>query len=229
MDLIPESIRALQELVSTEDDAGVLVSALEQTADAVVDAVPLCVGMSVTFVQDGRSVTFLATATGVAVLDAVQFLDGGPCEDSLARHEELLVEDLLSEERWALFARAAAVTGVSSTLSMPLRSAGTVVGGVNLYASSSDAFDDRYREVAGIFGATASEVVRNADLSMSVRARAERAEADLHDQAVVDQAVGVLVAQRGIAVPSAQALLTDAAARAGTTEVQVAALLVQLR
>jgi AmiR/NasT family two-component response regulator len=83
--------------------------------------------------------------------------------------------------------------------------------------------------VATIFGAAVEEAVRNADLAMATRGRAERAADDLRRDAVVDQAVGVLIAQRGSGVEEARATLADAAARAGISQVQAAEIIVQLR
>jgi GAF domain-containing protein len=229
MRLIPESVRALEQLAGTSTDADAVMTAVRAAAEAVVDVVPHCVGMSITLVDGGRSVTLMATSTGVATLDAAQFLDGGPCEDCLATGSDLTVDDLMSEERWARFAQAAAAHGVRSSLSLPLRSEGEVVGGVNLYADTADAFTDRQREVAEIFGAAVQEAVSNADLSMSTRGRAERAPDELRDRAAVDQAVGVLVAQRGVSVAEAQSLIVDAASRAGISDTQAAAVVLQLR
>ena len=229
MELIPASVQALQRLAATTTDAEAILTAVRAAADAVVEAVPHCVGMSITLIEAGRSITLLATSTGVATLDAVQFIDGGPCEDSLAAGEQVVIDDLMSEDRWALFSRATAVAGVRSSLSLPLRSMGEVVGGVNLYADTTNAFDDTTREVATIFGAAVEEAVRNADLAMATRGRAERAADDLRRDAVVDQAVGVLIAQRGSGVEEARATLAEAAARAGISQVQAAEIIVQLR
>lgn len=229
MRLIPESVRALEQLAATTTDADAVLTALRAAADAVVEVVPHCVGMSVTLVDDGRSLTLMATSTGVATLDAAQFLDTGPCEASLRGGVEVVVGDLMSEDRWASLAHAAAAQGVRSSLSLPLRCGGEVIGGVNLYGDRLDAFTDRQREVAQIFGAAAGEAVANADLSMSTRARAQQSEGDLRNKAAVNQAVGILVAQRGISVSSAQALVVDAARRAGISDVQVAKVVLQLQ
>jgi len=227
--LIPESVRVLEQLATTTTDASDVMNALRAAADAVVDVVPHCVGMSVTLVDEGRSMTLLATSTGVATLDAAQFLDSGPCEQSLSDDVGVVVNDLLSEDRWATFAQVAAAQGVRSSLSLPLRSEGEVIGGVNLYADRADAFTDRYQEVASIFGAAVAELVTNADLTMSSRARAERAPDDLRDKAAVDQAVGILVAQQGVTVSTAQSLIVDAAQRAGISDAQAAAVVLQLQ
>ena len=54
------------------------------------------------------------------------------------------------EEEWRLFASASAAAGVRSTLSFPLLYQDEVVGGVNLYASTTDAFASlRTREALG--------------------------------------------------------------------------------
>ena len=71
-----------------------------------------------------------------------------------------------------LFAQAAAVVGIRSSLSLPVRDEGRIVGGVNLYASTRGAFDASHEAIARVVGAQAEEAVRDADLSFSSRTRA---------------------------------------------------------
>jgi hypothetical protein len=64
---------------------------------------------------------------------------------------------------------------VASTLSLPVLVSGYVVGSVNLYASSSDAFDGRHEALARIFDAWAPGAVTNAGSPSTTRRVAERA------------------------------------------------------
>lgn len=213
--LIPESVLALQRLVrGSEDEPAALEAAIRAAGEAVVAVVPDCVGLSVSIVQDGRAITLMATDSGSAELDAAQYIDGGPCVDAVTDDEALLVPDVLSEARWALYARSAATSGVRSSLSLPLRHGGAVVGGVNIYARSVHAFDGRHDEVAAVFGAAAGEAVTNADLQVLTRQRALCAAAELGDAADVSRAVGMLAAERRVGVEVARRLLEDAARRA---------------
>ena len=138
------------------------------------------------------------------------------------------VVDLLDEDRWALFARASSTAGVASSLSLPVLTNDRVVGGINLYASSSEAFTGHHRDLASALGATATGAVTNADLTFETRRRAERAPGRLQDQRHVDVAIGILAARLGLDVEPARARLRDAAVRAGITEPQAALVLISV-
>jgi len=69
-------------------------------------------------------------------------------------------------------ARAEALAGISSTLSLPILGDGHVVGGVNLYGATSDAFDGHHEDLADACGAWAAGAVTNADLRFNSRVRA---------------------------------------------------------
>ena len=227
--LIPESVLALRRLVEDgEDEPSALEAAIRAAGEAVVTVVPDCVGLSVSIMQDGRAITLMATDTGTAELDAVQYLDGGPCVDAILDDTAVLVPDVLSEERWAMYARSAAHDGVLSSLSLPLRHGGVVVGGVNIYARTARAFDGRHDEVAAVFGAAAAEAVTNADLQVLTRLRALRAPEELREATEVCQAVGVLAAERRVGAEAARRLLEDAAARAGIDVAAAARMVLRL-
>jgi GAF domain-containing protein len=149
---------------------------LRPMADRVQQVVPEVIGMSIAWLDHGVAFTLVATDEEIAALDAVQYLVGGPCVTSVEREESLRAAgaDLLDEDSWHLFAHTLAATSVRSTLTLLLTNGGATVGSVNLYAATDDAFDGHHGRLAGILGADVSTVIRNADLSFSTRATAER-------------------------------------------------------
>ncbi len=223
---IPETREALRRLSEAGDEQ--LGHDLGEAASALSVRVPGLVGFSISIVEHGITFTYLTSAPALAGLDAVQYLDGGPCEDALDTGEVIETDHttLMDEGRWALFARASDSSGVRSTLSLPILDGDRVVGGVNVYGADPDTFEGRHEELAGLFGAWAPGAVTNADLSFSSRLEAARAVSRLEDMTVVDLAVGVLVAAHGIPPDEAKQRLERAAARAGLTTVEVARLLV---
>ena len=62
-----------------------------------------------------------------------------------------------------------------STVTLPVLAGGAVVGSINLYAASAEAFVGHHEAIARIFDAWAPGAVTNADLSFSTRAVAEQA------------------------------------------------------
>jgi GAF domain-containing protein len=225
---VPETTEALERLALTETD---LRQRLDDMAHTVGDLVPECVGMSVGMVEEGLTFTLVATDDSVASLDALQYVDGGPCVQAIRTGDPVLWRqaDVLDETRWQLFALGEAAAGVRSTLSLPIMDHGTVVAGVNLYASTEQAFVGHHDDLAAALGAWAPGVVTNADLSFRSRSRAAEAPTRVADRDVVDRAIGVLAGRSGLDTDSAEKRLVEAAERAGVDVVDVARLILEAR
>lgn len=185
---------------------------------------PDCVGLSLGLKDEGLTLTLVASSEDVAGLDAVQYLDDGPCVTSqeIGVTVEVTIQDLLDEGSWAEYARASAAAGVASSLSLPIERLGTLVGGVNLYGSTPDTFDGRHQALAEALGATAEKAITNADLAFSTRLAAAQAPDDFAARADLDIATGIIAETRHIRVDEAHELLRRAAARAGISPARAA-------
>ncbi len=226
---LPETTEALRELaLQGEASLGVELYALARRVRAVV---PDLVGLSLGVVADGVTLTLVSSADELAALDAVQYLDGGPCPTAAEQREPLDVNvgDLLDEERWQLYARATAAAGVASSLSLPILDGNTVLGGVNLYASTPDAFAGLHHEIAEAVGSEARLAVSNADLSFSTLKRAMEAPTRVREGGDINVALGIISESQGVNIPIARERLRNAAARAGITEAQAARALKHIR
>ena len=224
MEPIEESTRAFTELDADIDDLQLLED-LRARSEQVARVVPDCIGMSVAVRELGVTLTLVSTNRKAAVLDATQYLGGGPCLEALERLDVLAftAEELFNEESWRLFSMAAAASGVASTLTLPvILDGGEVSGSVNLYASTPHAFDGHHRELADILGAWAAGATTNADLSFSTLDTARRAPRVLADKVLVETAAGVVMASAKVSADEALQRLADAARRAGISEIQVA-------
>jgi GAF domain-containing protein len=229
MEPIPETAEALDELDPSVDLD--LLEHLTDLADRAQDIVPDLLGVSIARRDGGLTFTLVATAIEIAVLDAVQYLAGGPCVDAAHSVEvrEFNHDDVLDEERWRLFAETTAARAVHSTLTLPVVTDDQVVGTINLYAASRRAFVGHHDALAEVFGAWAAGAIANADLSFTTRKAAEAAPQQLQDQHLIDVATGIVAAQLGVDVEIASARLHDAAVRAGATLVELARTIVDAR
>jgi hypothetical protein len=207
-----------------------MLAALQELADRVQDLVPDCVGLSIAWAEHGVTFTLVASDEEIAVLDALQYFDGGPCVDAVRNRQGIETGSVspLEEEQWRLFAQASAAKGIRSTLTFPLMDASSAVGSVNLYGASRHAFEDHHDELAAILGAWAPGAVRNADLSFNTRVAAEHAPQALRAQGAITRAVGMIVVHQGLDVTTAHELLDAAATRAGIKPEQLAEALIQL-
>jgi GAF domain-containing protein len=217
MEPIPESAAVLAALQAAGGQE--LSDHVREVAGLVRTVVPQCTGMSLSLLADRLTLTLIATDAQIAALDAVQYLDGGPCVDAIAGDGPLRTDDLsarLDEEAWRVFATAGAATGVLSTLSFPIRDhEGRVLGGVNLYASAAHAFTGHESTLAQMLGGWAGDTMANADLTFATRAAAEQAPEEMADRDVVAQAIGMLTVLDDVSADEARERLQAAAAQAG--------------
>ena len=222
MEPLPETDEALDEYLE-EKDTDLRATLLELGRNAV-RLVPTCVGLSLGLVREGLTFTLVATSQEVAVIDAAQYLDGGPCVEVATGREtlDLDTQDLLDEDRWTAFARTSAAHGVRSTLSLPIVHEGRLIGGINLYAAAPRAFVGVHEALASALGASAAGAVTDADLGFSSRAAAVATPAAMADLRSVDLAVGILAARHHQDVDTDRTTLEEAAARAGISLVQAA-------
>lgn len=229
MEPIPETAEVVESL-DASSDGGHLLADFTRLASQAKEIVPDLVGVSIAPLNDGLTFTLVATAEEVAVLDAVQYVAGGPCvEGAHAEQVTQFEQNVLDEERWRLFAETTAARAVRSTLTLPVLSAGRVVGTVNLYAASRRAFGGHHEQLAEVFGAWASGAVANADLSFATRTEAQAAPQRARDRHVIDVATGIVAAELGLQLDAAEARLRDAASRAGVSLLQIAREIVGAR
>lgn len=228
MEPIPETVEAIEEFGPFIDD-GDLVEELVALGERVRAVVPDCVGMSVSIMREGVTFTLVATSEEIAALDAIQYLDGGPCVEAI--NETIVLEtdnDTMNEQGWHLFAGSTAARGIASTLSLPVLDGERVVGGFNLYASSVQAFTGLHKVVAHVLGAWAGGAVTNADLSFSTRQTAQGASQTLRQETNVNVAAGVLAKADGLSFDEARRWLEAAAARAGVSAREIAELVIEV-
>lgn len=226
-----EPVPETEEALSFLGDPG-LEQQVRTLAAKVREVVPQTVGVSLSFREPEVTFTLAVSDPSLLPLDAVQYLDDGPCVAAVRDDELIEVPeggDVLDERRWSLYARAAGHFGVRSSLSVPVHLGGVVVGGLNVYAATTDAFEGRADRVAALVQAPASEAIRDADLSFATRQEAARTRRRLEERIAVEVAAGMLAEREGITVEEASVRLEVAADRAGVPVARLAALLVELR
>jgi GAF domain-containing protein len=225
---LPETVEALRELTRFGDET--IARTLWRISSEVQRIVPEIVGVSLSLATENVTFTMTAGNQTVAKLDGVQYLAGGPCEETMETGvpREYRAGDVVDEERWQSFARATAASGVQSTLSLPILREGIVVAGVNMYASTADAFEGRHEELASVCGAWAGGAVKNADLDFTTRFEAAETPERLRSERWVDQAVGVVMSRWGLSMDEAEERLRRAAERAGISDAEMARAVIGL-
>ena len=224
---VPETVTALRALRLADDEHAELAE-LERLSRRVEALVDTCTGMSILQAATGITFTFVVPGTSLQTVDPMDFLARTAPGDVAARPsgEAPGSTDPTDEERWRRAATVDALSGVRSTLSLPLVEKGEVLGTVTLYGERIDSFTGREEEVAAIVGAWAPGATTNDDLWFSSRLRAAAAPTLVAEQAAVDAAVGVAAVRLEIPTREARQRLREASARAGIPEATMARLLI---
>jgi GAF domain-containing protein len=210
MEPIVESLDALT-LRSDRPDADVLVH-LRCAAAHVVEAVPECVGMTIARLSGELTRTVVATWEPLRILDAAQYLAGGPCEFAAWEGAEVDLPDVLDADRWPLFALASSRVGVKSSLALPLRHGRELLGSVNLFGSTPDTFRGRDRELPVMFGAVVELLLQGAE---PFRPGWTSPSDDTGSEEALEKAVAMVARSDNVAAGEARARLLLAAERAG--------------
>src|ERR1700712_6009768 len=103
---VVESRMALSWIASYGRDRH-LETSITRMGQRVREIVPQCFALSLGLLDEGLTFTLVAETREIAVLDAIQYIDGGPCV--VATHEGRIVEAAptsTDEDLWQLFARA---------------------------------------------------------------------------------------------------------------------------
>lgn len=175
-----------------------LPALLTRVAEFAVRAIPGADGAGLTLLKKGSSDTIVATADFVRAVDDIQYgLGEGPCITAAASGVTVRSGSLGGDQTWPQFGPRVSQLGVHSALSLPLIGSQGVLGAMNVYAHPPDAFDERAAELGELYAVPAAISVQNAQILDQALQLAVHLETALTSRAVIDQAIGVLVARSG--------------------------------
>ncbi len=171
---------------------------LVQVATFAVQAIPGADGAGLTMMERDRADTIVASAPFVREIDAIQYGIGeGPCISAALERTTMRSGSLGVEPRWPRFGPQASQLGVHSVVSLPLLTPDGVFGAMNVYAHGTDAFDEHAAHIGELFAVPAAIAVQNAQVLAQTKRLAASLQAALNAQAIIDQAVGILMSRSG--------------------------------
>jgi ANTAR domain/GAF domain len=192
-------------------DHGPLEDVLQRLVDIAKDALPGADELSTTLVRGEKAWT--AAYTGRLALDAdeLQYERGyGPCMDAGRTGTVLLVDDMREETRWPDYAAHVVGHGVLSSLSVPLPIQTDVIGALNCYSRTPSAFPPEAIEVAEEVAGHVAVAVGNAVVYSNATTLVNQMRTAMASRSVIDQAMGIVMAQNRCDPDTAFAILTRA-------------------
>ena len=180
-------------LLGTETLRGFLDRLIELTARAL----PEGSSCGVTVRAGSRPVTVAASDSWTRRIDELQYgLHEGPCLDTLATGEAHYLSDTAAEARWPSFCRVAREHGVRSCLGLPLHGPIGLMGCYNFYSVHADGFAERNRGQLEVFAGNAAGAVAVAVKLADQAQLSQDLREVLASRTVIDQAVGIIMAQQ---------------------------------
>ncbi|MEU4476097.1 GAF and ANTAR domain-containing protein [Micromonospora sp. NPDC023888] len=200
---------ALAELGRIRLDEITLDDMLHRIATLANQSVPGSRDVSVTLVRDRAGWTAAFTSKLARELDEWQYeQQRGPCLDASVSGDTISVPDMAVEQRWPEWAQRAGAAGVGSSLSIGLPIQQSVVGTLNVYGGSANAFDPAAITVAERFSAYAAVALANAHTYDNAATLAEQMQEAMRNRAVIEQAKGIIMGERRCSSEEAFALLS---------------------
>jgi hypothetical protein len=182
----------------------------------------------------GEPTTVAATDQQLLAVDHAQYEEGaGPCVQAMDDVNPVVIEDMdeVAEERWQSFLETARYMGVKSSLSihLNLEDSEALAASLNLYARSQRTMGAEQIRAASVFAAQLAAAMKTVESYEATARMASGLAEAMRTRAVIEQAKGMLMAERGITEDEAFDLLRALSQRSNTKLREVARRIVQER
>ena len=205
---IGETLSRLHTAVREATDVQTVVEAVAGSART---ALPGATEASVTLRRGPDARTVGATGDRARRCDEVEYAAGaGPCLTAADTRRTVLVADVDTDGRWPAWSLAARADGFRGAAAFPVVADDGMAVSLNVYSEHPLGWEDSVLVVGARFAAELAHVlswsVRVVDLAQTT----EDLRSALESRAVIDQAIGVVMAQNRCSAPDALELLRKA-------------------
>ena len=206
---------------------GRLDSFLGQLTVLAADATRGDTSVGVTIIRENERTTVAASDDRTLMLDEIQYNDGdGPCLHCARTGHTVIIDDLASDDRWPTYQHRGLERGLRASLSLPLELGDQAVGAINMYVFENHTFDDPEMSVLSEFRDEASRALSLALRHEEVTTRRDQLHTAMAQRQVVDQALGILMAQNRCSTDDAFAMLRSTAQGRHVTVLEAAGVLI---
>ena len=128
----------------------------------------------------------------------------GPCVDALRSGKAVAVADLEEAEHgWGAYGQAAREAGIAAVTGIPMLLNGEKIGTLNVYSNARRDWSEDDLDAARVLADIATSYIINASKLAKQRRINEQLQEALASRIVIEQAKGVLAAERGISIDEA--------------------------
>lgn len=152
---------------------------------------------AITLIRRGTAGTVATTGGMAEVLDELQYEAGyGPCLDAGRANEIMHITDAATASRWPRYLPPARENGVASSLSLPVPVENYLVGALNLYSATPDAFTAESVELGDAMATHICAALSRGRAIFGYRSQIDQLRRAITSRAVIEQAKGMIMAQR---------------------------------
>jgi GAF domain-containing protein len=169
---------------------------LEQVTVLGADLVDGDTSGGVTVIRNGQAATVASSDERTKSLDEIQYANGeGPCLHAARTGDPVTMLDVDSDTRWPAYRLRAKQRGLRSSLSIPLSMGPDATGALNLYVFELHDFGDEERAALSQFCDEASRAISLALRHDQVTQENDHLHNAMASRRVIDQAIGIIMAQ----------------------------------
>ncbi len=191
---VATGLTELAALLLTVEDVEEALRHLARMAVVVIPDGPSC---GITVVRDGKFTTVVYSGAIPASVHEAQYEYGdGPGLEAMRTRAPVIVQDFAAEHRWPGFTATALSAGARGVYAHPLQIGDEVVGALTLYAHERNLFPEAVQRVAVQFVGPAAVLLGGVLARVSQAELIEQLRSGLSSRAVIDQAIGIIMALR---------------------------------
>ena len=170
---------------------------LEDVLALTLRRIPAAQEASITLIRDEQAHTIAAVGDLALALDELQYEKGyGPCLDAGRTDQVMHISDSATEPRWPAYLPPARERGLRSSLSLPLPVENYLIGALNLYSQVPGSFEPDMITLGTALATYLTAALSYAESTQVHRSRADNLERALLSRSVIEQAKGMIMAQR---------------------------------
>ncbi|QIS02647.1 ANTAR domain-containing protein [Nocardia brasiliensis] len=197
-------------------------------ADIVARMLPGSLLVGVTLTQVQGSVVGGSAEAHPMVLEESRLSDGhDPATQAMTTAQEVSIPDVAQEHRWGAYQRRMLARGVKSVHIQPVSAAGAALGALSLYSNQAHTFTTQLCQDAALIAEHIGVLLAVDIDSARQTALTEQLRAALASRSTIDQALGIVMAERRCTRDSAFAALRDRSQRHNIRIAELAADIIE--
>ncbi len=199
----------LQKLLLTTDG---MEEFLQQVVDVAVRTMVGHLSAGITVVRDGHPATVASSNADASRFEEIQYgQDEGPCLAAIDTGETIVVDDLVTEERFPGWRVSCLAFGLRSAFAVPMGGGGADgVGALNFYSHEPYTFGTDLQAQGQRFADEASRALALAVRLAQHATINEQLQTALTSRTIIDQAMGIIMGQNRCSADEAFGILRSA-------------------